>query len=192
MDCFLLLEAQNQYMRTASTIRLPRSKSSQSKLWNYWRVGYLLHGIGVVSLWLAFLIAHFVITTWSDDQLVLGVFLSWLSSFFFMNAIFSQLDAYSRYQNFKQIRDQFYIHGFQPRLANTLQKSKCQRLAALKAAEDTGIAEEVAQHYHANGYRWYHVLPDFVFKNPLFFFHPYFWRSTFFVKRYKTRYFQED
>lgn len=179
-------------MNQLHTLLMPGKKTNFSSVVNYWRVGYLLHGIGIVSLWLAWTIADYVIANWDDDQLVLGVFLSWLSSFFFMNAIFSQLDAYSRYQNFKQIRDQFYLHGFQPRLANTLQKSKCQRLAALKAAEDTGVAEDVAQHYYHNGYRWYHVLPDFVLKNPLFFFHPYFWRSTFFVRRYRTRYFLTD
>ena len=109
-----------------------------------------------------------------------------------MNAIFSQLDAYSRYQNFKQVRDQFYINGFQPRIANSLQKSKCQRLAALKAAEDTGLKQQVHHYYHQLGYRWYHIVPDFVWHKPQFVLHPYFWRSTFFVKRYKTRYFRAD
>ena len=173
-------------------LQLPLQRNIYVKLLNYWRVGYLLHVIGICSVVLSLVIGHYVLQSWNENDVAYYVFLSWLSSFFFMNGLFSQLDAYSRYQNFKQIRDQFYLRGFETRLANTMQKSKCQRLAAIKAAEANGIGEAVKEHYYKNGYRWYHILPDFFLKNPLFLFHPYFWKTTFFGKYYQTRYYRVD
>jgi hypothetical protein len=83
---------------------IQRKEGLSAKLLNYLHVGYLLHGIGLISLVLSALILQFTLTRFSPEQPIPYVFFMWLSSFFFMNTIFSQLDAYSRYQNFKQVR----------------------------------------------------------------------------------------
>jgi hypothetical protein len=166
-----------------------KKEGIQAKLLNYFGVGYLLHSIGVVSLLISAQLMVFTLTRFSPDQPLPYVFFMWLSSFFFMNALFSQLDAYSRYQNFKQVRDQLYQYGYQLRIVKPLAKSKCQRLAAIRAGRHLGMENEVKSYYHQLGYRWFHVLPDFVNRQPLFFFHPFFWKSTFFVKRYRSRFF---
>jgi hypothetical protein len=160
-----------------------------TKLTNYISVGYLLHGIGVLSLFISAQLLVFTLHHYSPQQPIAYVFFMWLSSFFFMNALFSQLDAYSRYQNFKKTRDQLYVYGFQQRIVKPLAKSNCQRLAAVIAARRTGVEKETRHFYYTLGYRWYHVLPDFLRVNPLFIFHPFFWKSTFFVKRYTSIYF---
>ncbi len=166
-----------------------KRESRFNKLSNYLHVGYLLHSIGFVSLFISGLILQFTLNTFSPEQPIPFVFFTWLSSFFFMNALFSQLDAYSRYQNFKKTRDQLYANGFQKRIVKPLAKSNCQRLAAVVAARQIGVEAEARRYYYSLGYRWYHVLPDFVKANPLFIFHPFFWKSTFFVKRYRSIYF---
>jgi hypothetical protein len=166
-----------------------KRESRIEKFNNYLQVGYLLHSIGFASIIISGLILQITLNTFSTDQPLPFVFFTWLSSFFFMNALFSQLDAFSRYQNFKKTRDQLHAYGFQKRIVKPLAKSNCQRLAAVIAARQIGVERETRRFYYDLGYRWYHVLPDFVNANPLFIFHPFFWKSTFFVKRYRSVYF---
>ena len=156
---------------------------------NYVEVGYLLHIIGLASAASSYALLTFTLNTIAVSNLVSYLFFLWLSSFFFMNALLSQLDAYSRYQNFKQVRDQLYENGFQPRIAKPLAKSSCQRFAAMAAGKRLSLKEPIDTFYRDMGYRWYHILPDFIWSKPMFLFHPWFWKSTFFVKHYKSRYF---
>ena len=51
------------------------------------------------------------------------------------------MDGWSRYQNYKRAKDQFYIYGFKKRICNLYIGSKCQSIAALVAAKELGISE---------------------------------------------------
>ena len=167
----------------------PTSNSINERFYNYLRVGYLLHITGTICLLLSIYILDYTLSTYTPTQPLALIFWSWLSSFFFMSALFSQLDALSRYQNFKQLRDQFYRFGFNNRIVKPMAKSRCQRIASILAASYVGNEEETKSYFKNLGYRWYHYLPDFFWQNPLFVFHPYFWKTTFFVKRYRSKYF---
>jgi hypothetical protein len=98
--------------------------------------------------------------------------------------IMSQLDARSRFQEYKRVRDQLMIFGFDGRLLKPLVTSRCQRDAARAAAWELGYGRHCREFYHLLGYRWYHLTPDFVFRNPRFLLSRQFWKSTFFLPTY--------
>lgn len=100
---------------------------------------------------------------------------------------FPQMDARSRYQNYKMLRDQFYFYGFQPRIVKPFIKSRCQRDTAIAAAEELRLADACKNHFYQKGYRWYHLFPDFIFANPRFLLNKHFWLTTFFAKEYHSR-----
>tara|TARA_R110002020_G_scaffold458037_1_gene675231 strand:+ start:294 stop:626 length:333 start_codon:yes stop_codon:yes gene_type:complete len=98
------------------------------------------------------------------------------------------MDGYSRYQNYKRAKDQFYVHGFKSRIANLYIGSKCQRMAAEVAADELGIGDQVRAHYADKGIKWYHYVPYFMIKDPLFLFKKHFWSRTFLEKGYTSQY----
>ena len=135
----------------------------------YLRVGALLHLNTVLYL---LLVKPFLDLglTWLEQGLLLpGIVSCWLASFFLANMVLSQLDARSRWQNYK--------------------KSSCQRQAALIAAEDLGYRARVEAFFWSHGYRWYHIPPDFVFAHPQFLWSRHFWRTTFFAPTYHPKHF---
>lgn len=153
----------------------------------YWKVGRLLHFVAA----LAFVIAVFSFSTLINIDFYSDNFswTIWLTIFiiFFNMSILAELDGYSRFQNYKQVKDQLYFNGFQRRILKPLMISSCQRESALLAGKELGFYGDVKQYFYENGYRWYHILPDFIFKNPLFFFTNYFWRTTFFAPYYSPK-----
>ena len=102
-----------------------------------------------------------------------------LAGLFVWGVALCQADALSRYREFKRVRRMLVRHGFSPRIFRLVATSRCQRDAALQAARETGCTPQARQVYRELGYRWYHILPDAIVANPLFFFHPRFLRSTF-------------
>jgi hypothetical protein len=76
------------------------------------------------------------------------------------------------------------MFGFDGRLLKPLVKSRCQRDAARAAAHELGYGRDCREFYHLLGYRWYHLTPDFLFRNPRFLISPQFWKSTFFLSTY--------
>ena len=152
----------------------------------YYRVGRLLHLIALLDL---------VIVGYSIYQLSRSIASGssipwgWLLAVVIFGCQFltAELDGYSRFQNYKQIKDQLYFNGYQRRILRPMIKSRCQRDAALVACRELGLEREARNYYRHLGYKWYHVPPDFVFKHPLFFFSGYFWRTTFFVPYYKPK-----
>ena len=153
----------------------------------YWRVGKLLH---IVSF-LAACIAGIIFSNLRGFQFELNPMLwfIWLIIFisFFNMSILAELDSFSRFQNYKQVKDQIFLYGFQQRIVKPLAKSSCQREAAILAGIELGYDEEIKTYFHKLGYRWYHIIPDFVFDNPLFFFTRLFWRTTFFAHYYTPK-----
>ena len=114
----------------------------------------------------------------------------WLICFLFafVHIFLVAMDGWSRFQNYKRAKDQFYIHGFNRRIANTYIGSKCQRNAAIVAAEELGIGEKVKDYYVTKGVKWHHFVPYYMVKNPLFFFSDIFWSRSFLEKNYKPKF----
>jgi hypothetical protein len=150
---------------------------------SYILAGRLLHSITFFEILLALLILPEILGLHVHSTI--GFILKYYVIVFILSLpIFSQLDARSRYQNYKQIKDQIYIYGWDLRIFNPILKSRCQRDAAMVSAMELGYGKDCQKYFKANGYRWYHLIPDFVFKKPQFLFTKYFWRTTFFTPRY--------
>lgn len=98
------------------------------------------------------------------------------------------MDGWSRYQNYKRAKDQFYMYGFKDRIAETYLGSKCQRMAAKVAAEELGIEESLKAYYQSRGVKWYHFIPYFMVREPLFLFRKSFWSRTFLEKNYESKF----
>jgi hypothetical protein len=155
----------------------------------YLRVGALLH-LNTVLYFLLMKPSLDLGLRWLEHGLLWpGIVSCWLASFFLANMILSQLDARSRWQNYKQIKDYLYGFGYRERIFKPLLKSSCQRQAALIAAEELGYRARVEAFFGSHGYRWYHIPPDFVFTHPQFLWSRHFWRTTFFAPTYHPKHF---
>lgn len=158
---------------------------------SYFRVGYLLHLITLLELGILAFIYQKV-----NEKSFLGVGNEWWKTLvvysFFCFPLFPQLDARSRFQNYKLLRDRMYLYGFQPRIISPFTKSRCQRDALMAAAEDMGYSKECKAYFQKGGYRWFHLFPDFLLTNPKFLFTKNFWLTTFFVKSYHSRFNQPN
>ena len=109
-----------------------------------------------------------------------------LFAFFHIFLVFS--DAWSRFQNYKRIKDQLFYFVYKTRIVNQYIGSKCQRLAVETAADELGYGDQVRAHFKAKGYKWYHFIPNFMIKDPLFIFKRYYWKRTFVEKYYAPKY----
>ena len=158
---------------------------------SYWQTGYLLHIISLLAIFLSFV--FYQLTSWSLQSgnhisaIINGYLFLWLSSLPF----FAQLDARSRFQNYKLLRDLLYRYGFRYKFVKALRHSRCQRDAALVAAKEMGYKFITEKYYRRCGYRWYHLLPDFIFKHPFYLFTKSFWITTFFARTYHSKYFND-
>ena len=155
---------------------------------SYIRVGQLLY----YSLVLFILEAYFfwvkLYAAYIESSPLFVVF--WLICFLFsfVHIFLVMMDGWSRFQNYKRAKDQFYMYGFNRRTADTYMGSKCQRMAAIVAADELGIAYLVKEHYSKKKVKWYHFIPYFMVKDPLFFFRDKFWSRTFLEKNYKAKF----
>ena len=159
-----------------------------SKHISYLRVGKLLYYsliLFVLEAWIYWVQLRKAINT-QEIFLILFWIAFFLFSFFHIFLVLA--DGWSRYQNYKWAKDQFYIHGFNRKIANTYIGSKCQRIAAEIAAEELGIEDEIKKHYAAMGVKWYHYVPYFMIKEPLFLFKKKFWSRTFLEKTYTSKF----
>ncbi len=97
----------------------------------------------------------------------------------FALAVLCQADALGRYREYVRLKSVFVRRGLCVRVLRLVSGSRCQRDAALFAAREAGCGDEAAAFYRGMGYRWRHLLPDAIVRNPLYFFHPAFLRATF-------------
>ena len=176
---------QNKVRRAAANeIMLP----SQPRRWvSYLRSGRMLY----LSLIL------FVMESWFFGKLTQRSFeqqnwiwFSWWMVCFLFAATHIFLvfaDGWSRFQDYKRVKDYLYLHGFDRRIIATHMRSMCQRTATITAAEELGMKDETAAYFYHRGYRWYHFIPDFMLRDPLFFFRKRFWHRTFLERRYEPR-----
>ena len=145
----------------------------------YLSAGILLHAITSVEI-----VIFLLIDTMAEDHPLKLAALSILG----LCILFTQLDARSRFQEYKQVRDQLIRYGPDRRIFAALSRSRCQRDAALAAARQLGHASLCRDCYWTSGYRWYHLLPDFASHHPQFLFSPAFVKATFFAPTYHARY----
>ena len=159
--------------------------SSKRAIIRYIKVGRLLHLIAILDVIL--LVSAITALTYDDLTILEKITLLVVAVMFSIQFVTAELDGYSRFQNYKQLKDQLYFNGYQDRILRPMIKSRCQRDAALVACRELGLENEARDYYHRLGYKWYHVPPDFVFEHPLFFFSKYFWNTTFFVPYYEPK-----
>ena len=170
------------------SIKIKKLPYQRYPLISYLKVGRLLY----YSLFLFILESLFY---WVKLKAAILAASSWVSLFWFVCFIFSfvhiflvMMDGWSRYQNYKRAKDQFYIYGFKKRICNLYIGSKCQRIAALVAAKELGIEKEVKQHYSSKGVKWYHYIPYFMVNDHWFLFKKYFWKRTFLEQSYASKF----
>ena len=155
------------------------------KFLTFVRTGRTLHFFFFASL--IFLIIS--INRMDYDEKGIITLNNFLVLFYFSLCITTELDAYNRYQNYKMIKDLMYQYGYRELLIKPFSKSSCQRDAATEAARQLKMNAKVEQYFNRLGYRWYHIVPSVLVENPLMFFTRSYWTSTFFVPRYKSKYF---
>jgi hypothetical protein len=112
-----------------------------------------------------------------------------LGSYFASLVVTTQLDAYSRYQNYKMAKDLMHQYGFRKNLIKIFSKSRCQRDAFAEAARSLGYKKEIDNYFYNIGFRWYHILPVIILKKPTVLLTKEYWSSTLFVSNYKSKYF---
>lgn len=152
----------------------------------YLKLGYLLHimtiaeVVGIIACFRYFHLIH-----WMQEGNV------YLKSFLVLCLVFPPVfpicDARSRFQNYKQVKDQLYTYGFQFRIIKPFMHSRCQRDAVLAAAEELGMEQECKDFFYSQGYRWFHVIPDFMISDPSYLLQKAFWLNTFFAKYYAPK-----
>lgn len=159
-----------------------------SPLVSYFRVGRLLYGALIL----------FIIESWfygvklseaiSISSVTHIAFWGWSFLFSFVHIYLVIMDGWSRYQNYKRAKDQFFIHGFNAKIAMLYIGSKCQRMAAETAAEELGIKKQVQDFYTECGVKWYHYIPYFMIKEPFFLIKKIFWSRTFMEDYYEPKF----
>lgn len=97
------------------------------------------------------------------------------------------MDGWSRFQDYKRAKDLFFMHGFCDRIATLYVGSKCQRSAAIVAAEELGIKNDIINFFSDYGVRWYHYVPYFIVRDPFFLIRRTFWERTFLEKHYASK-----
>lgn len=155
-------------------------------LHSYIRAGILLHLVTAIEIVILAIVYHQLYKSdwFTNDTYLLKHFL-WIC--FLSFPLFPQFDAYSRYQNYKQLVDLFYFNGFDKRFVKPFIKSRCQRDAVMAAAFDLGYEKKCKKLFTSNGYRWYHIFPDFMLSNPAFILNKHFWLTTFLTKKYISK-----
>jgi hypothetical protein len=164
---------------------LPRQPSAALSFWNVGRVLYyssLLFIFETLFYWKKFRDAY------EGHSMVFTLF--WLGCliFAFSHIFLVVLDGWSRFQNYKRIKDYLFMNGFTPKIARLYQTSKCQRNAFLVAARELGMEDEVAHYYRRIGVKSYHFIPYFMIKDPFFLFRRHFWSRTFMEKYYEPKF----
>ncbi len=160
------------------------------KVIRYLQTGYLLHLMCIFSVFMFIYFSKVFLYHWINEggagKLILT---GYASSYFFTLIFFSQLDARSRFQNYKMVKDKFYQYGFDARLLKPFMYSRCQRDAIRVAAREFSFENDWRKLTYSSGFRWYHLLPTMIVRKPLILFTRSYWNKTLFVKGYRSKYF---
>lgn len=123
-----------------------------------------------------------------QNSIMLSAFWWWCFLFAFVHIFLVFMDSWSRFQNYKRIKDQLYTYGFQPKIANNYTSSKCQRHALKIACQELGLEKEVQRFLKLRGIKWHHFIPTFMANDPFFLFKKHFWNRTFLEKYYEPKF----
>lgn len=159
-----------------------------STIISYLRVGRLLYGALVLFIIESLIYGFFLKEALNANSLLWILFWAWSFLFSFIHIYLVIMDGWSRYQNYKRAKDQFFVHGFNEKIAHFYIGSKCQRMAAETAAEELGILSQVQQYYKDTGVKWYHYIPYFMIIEPFFLFKKKFWSRTFLEEYYAPKF----
>lgn len=160
-----------------------------NRLVRFIKIGLLLHMTTLLGLFLFVEFSHTALAAYQQHQWLNFMGYGLLAVYGAILPIFAQLDIFGRYQNYKKAKDLFHENGFKPRIANLYAASRCQRDAIKIAARDLGLRREISRHYEHLGYRWYHILPDFLSSNPQIILTRRYWQKTLFEKPYTSKHF---
>ncbi|SMC91707.1 hypothetical protein SAMN02746065_11513 [Desulfocicer vacuolatum DSM 3385] len=160
-----------------------------NRLVRFIKTGLLLHMTTLLGLGLLVAFSRTALAAFQQQQWLDFLMYALIAGYGAVLPVFAQLDVFSRYQNYKKAKDLFHENGFKPRIANLYAASRCQRDAVKIAAQDLGLLREISSHYEQLGYRWYHILPDFLRSNPQIFLSRRYWQKTLFEKTYTSKYF---
>jgi hypothetical protein len=155
----------------------------------YLEVGRLLHSIAILTAVSSIFFFKLFLGAYFNGNTIGLVIFGYLFLHTATIPIFAELDAYSRFQNYKLVKDLIYRYGFRVRFIKTFRYTKCQREAALYAARDVGYKFQILEYFRSCGYKWYHILPDFIWSHPEYLLTKSFWSTTFFAKRYHPKYY---
>lgn len=134
---------------------------------------------GLASLLLALGLKTAGLSYWAGGDVPQAVALGWWGVCWIVVALFALADAISRHRECQRIKQMLIKYGYSERIMEPLSQSRCQRDAAIFAAEQVGHGDSARAYYYDRGYRWYHILPDLVMRNPLSFLSPRFLRASF-------------
>ena len=156
----------------------------------YFQTGILLHLMAIFSIFMVYFTGkEFLILFKSSGSLWKLLLYGFASTYFITLFFFSQLDARSRYQNYKMVKDKFAEYGFDARLLKPFMYSRCQRDAVGVATRELKYLREWKKLTHTLGFRWYHLLPTMIVRNPHILFTINYWSKTLFVRTYHSKYF---
>jgi len=155
----------------------------------YIKVAKLLHMISIFALVLFLGFGKMAIMAFEKSEVGCFIIFGCLSIYGIVLIAFAQLDALSRFQNYKMAKDLFFENGFKKRIVNFFVNSRCQREAIKIAAIDLKMDKELMSYYATLGYRWFHIIPDVVLYRPGILFTRLYWKKTLFVKPYRSKYF---
>lgn len=162
---------------------------SQSHLFfSYWGAGKLLHLSVILFILESYIYYSFLDWAIKNQHTFWIVLWSVCFAFSFAHIFLVLADGWSRFQDYKRAKDQLFTYGCHPRIFSQYATSQCQRTACITAAKELGIDKEAKKYFYDLGYRWHHLLPDFMVNDPFFFYKRYFWRKTFLEKNYKPKY----
>lgn len=136
-----------------------------------------LTGLGALSVAIGLKVTGYM--HWNEGNLTEATILGCWGGGWLVVTLFAMADGISRHREYKRIKAMFVRYGFSERILEPLARSRCQRDAALLAARETGHGEDARNYFISLGYRWYHILPDSVMRNPFSFLKPSFLRSSF-------------
>jgi len=134
---------------------------------------------GTASLLLALGLGAAGLAYWAKDIVPTAAACGWWALCWVVVAIFAMADGASRHREYKRIKAIFIRYGYSERILTQVARSRCQRDAALHAARETGHFDQAKAFFLSLGYRWYHILPDTVVRNPFVFASPTFIRTSF-------------
>jgi hypothetical protein len=157
----------------------------------YLEVGGWLHMIALLSFFFSTGFFRWVLKDHDPADWPESLWLGFLFLHLVTLPLFAELDAYSRFQDYKLMKDLLYHYGFQTRIIRSFRFSRCQRMAAFYAARDLGYKYKITGYFKACGYRWYHILPDFLWSDPAYLVSGHFWTTTFFTRTYYPKYYRD-